>query len=297
MSTRFEPIRAGYVYVPCDGYEYRVFYEEAGQGIPLLCLHNAGSDSRVWRHQLCDPDINRDFRVIAFDLPYHGKSMPPAGFQNHEYRLTGKFYIEFILAFCEALALERPVVMGCGIGGHVCLYLALYHEPRVRALIPIAASEHSPGWQISWLHHPEVNAAEAAGTWVFGKMAPQSPAEYRWESWWFFSQGGPGVYRGDLYFYSVEHDFRELSHQISGRVPIYFLNGEYDFHCLPEKTEAMTRKIRGAECTIMREIGLFAMSENPATFKQYLMPVLAKILEAERPAGGAPNARSARGDT
>lgn len=46
MSARRDPITSGYVYVPYSGYEHRVFFEEAGQGIPLVCLHTAGTDSR-----------------------------------------------------------------------------------------------------------------------------------------------------------------------------------------------------------------------------------------------------------
>ena len=42
MAARRDPIKGGYVYVPYNGYEYGVFYEEAGQGIPLVCLHTAG---------------------------------------------------------------------------------------------------------------------------------------------------------------------------------------------------------------------------------------------------------------
>jgi len=44
--ARIEPIVGRYVSVPFEGVEYRVFYEEAGQGIPLICLHTAGTDSR-----------------------------------------------------------------------------------------------------------------------------------------------------------------------------------------------------------------------------------------------------------
>lgn len=106
--ARSEPIMSRYVYVPHAGKEYRIFYEEAGQGIPLVCLHTAGTDSREWRHQLCDPDINKDFRVIAFDLPRHGKSIPPAEWWKEAYKLTANFYAEFTMAFCKELGLEKP---------------------------------------------------------------------------------------------------------------------------------------------------------------------------------------------
>jgi pimeloyl-ACP methyl ester carboxylesterase len=282
MSAVREPIVGGYVYVPYEGYEYRVFYEEAGQGIPLVCLHTAGTDSREWRHQLCDPEINQNFRVIAFDMPRHGKSIPPAGFEKEDYRLTAQFYSEFIMAFCDALGLENPVIMGSSMGGNICLHLALNFEEKLRALIAVEACDYSPGWYISWLHHPHVHGGEACAQSVFGLMAPQSPEDYRWETWWYYSQGGPGIFKGDLYFYSVDHDFREMNDQISGNVPIYMMTGVYDFACTPEMTEETAKKVKGSEAIIMEEIGHFPMSENPEVYKEYLMPVLEKILAAER---------------
>ncbi|HIO22844.1 MAG TPA: alpha/beta hydrolase, partial [Nitrospinaceae bacterium] len=33
----------------------RIYVEEAGSGIPLVCLHTAGSDSRQFRHLMTDP--------------------------------------------------------------------------------------------------------------------------------------------------------------------------------------------------------------------------------------------------
>ncbi len=282
MSAVREPIVGGYVHVPYEGYEYRVFYEEAGQGIPLVCLHTAGTDSREWRHQLCDPEINQNFRVIAFDMPRHGKSIPPAGFEKEDYRLTAKFYSEFIMAFCNALGLENPVIMGSSMGGNICLHLALNFEEKLRALIAVEACDYSPGWYISWLHHPHVHGGEACAQSVFGLMAPQSPEDYRWETWWYYSQGGPGIFKGDLYFYSVDHDFREMNDQISGNVPIYMMTGVYDFACTPEMTEETAKKVKGSEAIIMEEIGHFPMSENPEVYKEYLMPVLEKILAAER---------------
>jgi pimeloyl-ACP methyl ester carboxylesterase len=282
MAARQDPIKGGYVYVPYNGYEYRVFYEEAGQGIPLVCLHTAGTDSREYRHQLSDPEINENFRVIAFDLPSHGKSIPRVGFEKEEYKLTADFYSEFTMAFCDALGLEDPVIMGSSMGGNICLHLALNFEEKVRALIAIEACDYSPGWYISWLHHPHVHGGEACATSVYGLMAPQSPEDYRWETWWYYSQGGPGIFKGDLYFYSVDHDFRGLTDKISGNVPIYFMTGVYDFACTPEMTQQTADKVKGSECIIMEGIGHFPMCENPATFKEYLMPVLEKVRTAER---------------
>ena len=50
--NRHDPIVGRYVYVQCEGKTYRTYYEEHGEGIPLVCLHTAGTDGRQYRHQL-----------------------------------------------------------------------------------------------------------------------------------------------------------------------------------------------------------------------------------------------------
>ncbi|MEM3804181.1 MAG: hypothetical protein QXX17_07195, partial [Conexivisphaerales archaeon] len=71
-----EPITGRYIHLRIDNSDYRVYFEESGQGIPVICGHTAGSDSRQWRHVLCDEYLQKNFRLIAFDLPGHGKSFP-----------------------------------------------------------------------------------------------------------------------------------------------------------------------------------------------------------------------------
>ena len=72
-----------------------------------------------------DADVLNDFRVIAFDMPWHGKSSPPAGWQTDEYRLSAADYSAMTLAVADALALDKPVVMGCSIGGRIALVFAI----------------------------------------------------------------------------------------------------------------------------------------------------------------------------
>jgi pimeloyl-ACP methyl ester carboxylesterase len=63
----------------------------------------------------------------------------------------------------------------------------------------------------------------------------------------------------------------------TSRCPLYLLTGEYDFSCTPADTERTAAKIKGAQVTVMREIGHFPMSENPAQFRRYVAPVLEEI--------------------
>ncbi|AYD65202.1 alpha/beta hydrolase [Achromobacter sp. LC458] len=279
MNAALEPIVGRYVHIDIGGKPCRVYFEEAGEGIPLVCLHTAGADSRQYRHMLCDADITSRYRVIAFDMPWHGKSYPPAGWQDEEYRLSTERYVETVMAFCQALALDRPALIGCSIGGRIVLQLAHQHTERFRALIGVEAADFQQPWyDTSWLHRGDVHGGEVCAALVSGLVAPQSPDVYRHETLWQYMQGGPGVFRGDLYFYRVDGDLRgRLDGIRTERCPLFLLTGEYDFSCTPEDTLRTAAGIPGAQVTIMRELGHFPMSENPQQFRGYILPVLDAI--------------------
>lgn len=288
MSAQFEPVTGRYLRLQMLGKAHRLYIEEAGQGIPLLCLHTASSDSRQFRGLMNDPRLLANYRVIAFDLPWHGKSSPPEGWQNADYALTSGDYTSIILSVVEALGLDRPVVMGCSIGGRIALHLALEHPDRFRAIIGLQAGAHvDPYYDLNWLHRPGVHGGEISAGIVSGLIGPKSPDAHRWETMWHYMQGGPGVFKGDLYFYKVEGDIRERLARIdTARCPLYLLSGEYDYSCTPEDTLDAASRIKGAEVTIMKGMGHFPMSEDPEKFMQYLMPVLDRIRTSPAKGGG-----------
>jgi pimeloyl-ACP methyl ester carboxylesterase len=279
MKGAIEPVAGRYLHLDYAGRHYRLYFESAGQGIPLVCLHTAGSDTRQYRGLLTAASVTDRFQVIAFDLPFHGKSSPPAGWQDEEYRLTADSYTGIIMAFIAALGLERPVVMGCSIGGRVVLHLALRYPGAFRALIGLESSAHvDPYYDTNWLHRPDVHGGEIAAGAVSGLVAPQAPDSERWETLWHYMQSGPGVFKGDLYFYGVDGDVRsELDRIDTANCPLYLMTGEYDYSCTPEDTLAVANAVPGAKVTIMRELGHFPMSENPDLFLSYLEPVLGEI--------------------
>jgi pimeloyl-ACP methyl ester carboxylesterase len=281
MTGFIEPMVGRYVHVEIDGTPHRIYFEEAGQGIPLVCLHTAGSDGRQWRHLLTDAEFSRHFRIIAFDMPWHGKSNPPDNWDGSEYRLTTARYTRTIRAFCATLDLDRPVVMGCSIGGRIVLNLAIDHAKEFRALIGLEAADfQAPWYDTTWLNRPDIHGGEICAALVSGLVAPQSPAESRMETLWAYKQGGPGVFKGDLYFYRVDGDLRGRTGAIDTKVcPLYLLTGEYDFSCSPEDTLRTAEGIVGADVMIMEHLGHFPMSENPAQFRRYIAPVLENILQ------------------
>lgn len=279
MSARIEPVTGRYAHLTFEGKPHRVYFEEAGQGIPLLCLHTAGSDARQFRAVLNDPEITKHFRVVAYDMPWHGKSSPPAGWEKDDYRLTTDAYTDQIMTVARELGLERPVVMGCSIGGRIVLELALRHAASLRALVGLQSSPYVERYyESAWLNHPEVHGGQVCGAVAWGLCSPLSPEEHRWETVWHYMQGGPGVFTGDLFFYQVEGDIRARIDAIDTSVcPLWMLTGEYDYSASPRDSEGAAARIRGAKLSIMKGLGHFPMSENPEAFLGHLRPVLEDI--------------------
>jgi len=126
--AKHSPVIGRYVTIDVDGAEYKVFYLRNGSGIPLVCQHTAGCHNHQWRGLLEDPEITKTYDVIAYDLARHGKSDPPHNKEwwKEEYTLTAEHYMNFIIAFCDALGLQNPIFMGSSFGGNVALQLALH---------------------------------------------------------------------------------------------------------------------------------------------------------------------------
>ena len=281
INIEFEDIIGRYLNIIVDDTNYRIYVEEAGQGIPLLCLHTAGSDGRQFRHILNDQKITKNFRVIAFDLPWHGKSNPPEGYELKDYKLTTSLYKKIIMSFCDNYKLNEPVIMGCSMGGRVVLHLALEQSNYFKAVIALEGSDKlEPYYDLDWLYRPDIHGGLIQSAFVSSQIAPQSPDKFRHETLWHYMQGGPGIFKGDLYFYWHDGDFDDRSGLIdTSKCPVYLLSGEYDCSCTPERTLATASRIKGAKATIIPGIGHFPMSENPELFKSYIYPILDEILK------------------
>ncbi len=274
----FEPITGRYATLDIAGRANRIYIEESGQGRPIVCLHTAGADARQYRRMQTDPEVISQFRVIAFDLPWHGKSLPPEGWWTQEYLLTRELYVETVMAVIRALELERPIVIGCSMAGSLVLELARLHGGELGGVVGFSGAAKVQGRFQDWSLYPDINANQAVPAWTYALMAPQSPLSDRKEVWWIYAQGGPGVYRGDTWFYSHGLDLTGREHEIdTARCPVALFTGEYDFACSPEETEDTLARIPGAVGGRMADIGHFPVAENWPQCKTHLLPVLERF--------------------
>ncbi|OHZ01937.1 hypothetical protein BC443_02660 [Salinicola sp. MIT1003] len=264
--------------IETDSGPINIFYEVAGQGKDVLLLHTAGADSRQYHDLMRMSQLTNHYRLIAFDLPGHGRSDPWPGIMPGEWQLSTERYIQIILAVQEALSLQRPVLSGSSMGGAICLQIAYQAADRFHGVIACEASDYIPGRKIAWAKHSQVNQSLFVPEWIYGLISPYSPDIYRRRIWWGYSQGGYATFAGDIDFYSGEWDGRQRMSKIdTQRCSVVMMTGEYDYSCTPAMSEATANKIPGALYWTMPKLGHFPMAENPPYFAEHFLKALQEM--------------------
>ncbi len=271
-------VQGSYIPVSVGGVTYQIYYETAGTGRDVLCMHTAGSDGRQFHGLMADRRIVQNHRLIAFDMPWHGKSPPPEGAVPGSWRLSTDLYVDLIMGFVAAAGLDKPIALGASMSGEICLELAYRHPEAFGGIVACEACDKIDQRQTGWAAHPQVNQSLFVPEWISALSAPQSPAEYQEAIAWQYSQGGAAVFYGDIAFYSGDWDARQRVGRIdTNRCQLFMLTGEYDYSCTIEMSQATAAKIPGVKFQAMTGIGHFPFAENPRLFASYLQPVLQEL--------------------
>jgi len=150
-----------------------VAYERFGEGPPLVLVHGAAEDSRMWQPQLAS--LADEFTVVAWDEPGAGRSSNlPADFG-----LTD--YADCLAALIEGLELGPAHVAGLSWGGTVAQELYRHHPGLVATLILI---DTYAGWKGS-LPEKEVRARVEGARQMLAALAER------------FDPTLPGLFAGD----------------------------------------------------------------------------------------------------
>lgn len=245
-------------YVVVEG--HRIFLDEVGAGDrgAMLCVHTAGMSSLEWRFFL--PHFaGLGYRVLAPDLPGHGKSLlgqwrPIESI--HEYG-------EILWRLVQALSLARPVLVGCSIGGDIVLDMAVHHPGAWAAIVCCEAGMRNRTFAEDFLER----GREDAGIPGFHEMTfyrtaalcgRGTPPERVQEIQWLRRRADPKIMIHDLIAWN-RHDLTGLLSRIS--VPTLLIRGEDDSgisHSVVEETRAA---IPGAELVSLPGVGHFPMAE------------------------------------
>ena len=113
--------------VPVNG--IHLSYEEAGQGVPLVFVHEFAGDARSWHPQV--RHFARRYRTIAFNA----RGYPPSDVPEDPGLYSQDHAVEDIRGLLDALGVERAHVCGLSMGGYATLLFGLRHAARARSLV------------------------------------------------------------------------------------------------------------------------------------------------------------------
>jgi 3-oxoadipate enol-lactonase len=106
----------------------KLYYEESGQGTPVIMIHGGLLDSRNWDSQF-EVLAAAGYRAVRYDARRHGRSTWEAGAFSHH---------EDLNRLMEGLGIAKAVIMGLSMGGYAAIDFALAHPDKVIALIPVS---------------------------------------------------------------------------------------------------------------------------------------------------------------
>ncbi len=125
---------SGYVPVPNNG---KLYYEEMGEGTPVILLHGHTLDHRMWLPQL--PILCGSYRVITPDLRGYGLSSK----QGENIQFT---HTDDVIAFMNHLNIQKAHIIGLSMGSFIASeMLALYPERFITATLVSGSIRKMPG--------------------------------------------------------------------------------------------------------------------------------------------------------
>src|SRR5690554_1957894 len=104
-----------------------LYYEERGEGEPLLLIMGITAPGSVWEKHV--EDWEKHFRCILVDNRGVGKSDKPPG------PYTSAEMADDCAGLLEALRLEKVRVVGCSMGSTIAQQLAIRHPQKVRSMV------------------------------------------------------------------------------------------------------------------------------------------------------------------
>jgi pimeloyl-ACP methyl ester carboxylesterase len=105
---------------------------DVGEGPPLVFVHGLSGSWQNWLEQL--PDLSRDHRCIAVDLPGFGESAMPRD------KITISGYGRWLNDLFDVLEIDGAAVVGNSMGGFIAAETAIKFPKRVERLVLVAAA-------------------------------------------------------------------------------------------------------------------------------------------------------------
>ena len=227
----------------------KIYYEEYGEGTPLILLSGGGLSRSIKDFENCIPGLAKHYRVIAPDSPGQGRS-------EQADTLTYGVLLEFTSRLIDSLKIDSAYVMGWSDGGIVGILLAEKRPDKIRKVIAVGANNGirraiPPDIPFDSVYPMTLDYFEKNNKELIERYTKMLPRK-DWRK--FMNDANAMVYQKESYF----------SDSIYGRIniPVMIVLGDRD-DIIVEHGLEMHRLIKGSELCILPNTTHEVFSEKP----------------------------------
>jgi pimeloyl-ACP methyl ester carboxylesterase len=262
-------------------------HHRGGSGEPLVLIHGLGHSWRGWKPMI--PLLERDFDVLAVDLPGFGHSPPlPPGVEPTAEALAGA-----VERAMDDAGFDRAVLCGSSMGGWISLELARRGRATSVVAIAPAGMQHrrENAWGKAYLRAmhavvrlappPEGLLRTRIGRALYGGSVVARPSRLDPDD---FAETLRLFANAPGFDATLPHTFdRQPTGLNEIDVPVLILWGTRDLLLFPRQGRRFERAIPGSELRYLKGLGHLPMSDDPELLAE-LVATTSRAPRAEAPA-------------
>lgn len=254
--------------------QIELFYEQDGQGDPIVWVHGLSLDHWVWGLQT--PLFARHFRCLAFDNRDAGQS------DRSPDSYTIKTLADDAIGLMDALAIDRAHIVGLSMGGAIAQELAIAHPARVKRLVLVSTYTSSDRRGADVLHSfalmrtrfSREEYARATMPWVFTYHDYLTSGLVESVTTRFLED--PYFLPEEVYARQVEAALSHFSENRLGRItaPTLIVNGDEDLMTPMRFAGTLHEQIPGARLAVIHGGGHALILTHAAEFNRVVLSFL-----------------------
>jgi 3-oxoadipate enol-lactonase len=269
----------------------RLYYEEVGQGVPILFVHEFASDYRGWEPQM--REFGKRYRCVSYSARGYTPSDAPADKDAYSYQHV----MRDAVAVLDHLKIDAAHFIGLSMGGYTSLQVALNHPQRVRSMVLAGTGSGSERWYTEPFREYSRALAEQferEGSTSVAKSYAQGPsripfvikdprgfAEFARRLAEHDAQGSANTSRGFQGMRPSLYDFESELKKLT--TPALIVVGDEDDICI-EPSLFLKRTIPASGLVMVPKSGHAVSLEEPMLFNLVIGDFLARVEAGRWPA-------------
>jgi 3-oxoadipate enol-lactonase len=259
-----------------NGIEVHYVDVNDSHALPIVLIHGFPFNHEMWQPQI--ESFAKKFRVIAYDIRGHGKTVAP----DSQYVI--EFLVDDLISLLDYLKIEKAILCGLSLGGYIALRTVERNPERVLALI-LADTQSKPDSNEAKLKRAAtMKSIKTQGIHAYAENLVKTlftsdtlTKKTDLVAWVkeMIKASSPSAICAALLALTGRTDTTPTLPNIN--VPTLILVGEHDASTTPIASQEMHNKIVNSEIHVIPNAGHLSNLENPGEFNKHILNFLAKL--------------------